>query len=95
MDRHSVRYFMLNNLDIESGIRRVANELEVDFGPSHAQAKEIDSKFYPQFSLHIRNEAERMAKNYTIFYSLENSIREVSVRPRPPNGTPETALMST
>ncbi len=68
---------MLNNLSIESGIRRVAKEFEADLGPSHRAQKEIENKFYPQFSLRVRNEAERMAKNYTIFYSLENSIREL------------------
>lgn len=77
MDKHSVRYFMLNNLSIESGIRQVAKDLEVDLGPEHQDQRDIETKFYPQFSLRIRSDAERMAKNYTIFYSLENSIREL------------------
>lgn len=77
MDQHSIRYFMLNNLGIESEIRKVADELDLDLGPSHSGEVEIDTKFYPQFSLRVRNEAERMAENYTIFYSLENSIREL------------------
>ncbi|WP_170529348.1 Swt1 family HEPN domain-containing protein [Ruegeria arenilitoris] len=77
MDKHTVRYFMLNNLSIESGVRQVAKDLEIDLGPEHQDQKEIETKFYPQFSLRIRSEAERMAKNYTIFYSLENSIREL------------------
>ena len=77
MDKHTVRYFMLNNLSIESGLRQVAKDHEIDLGPNHHESKEIETKFYPQFSLRVRNEAERMAKNYTIFYSLENSIREL------------------
>lgn len=77
MDNHSIRYFMLNNLSIESGVRKVASDLELDLGPTHHEQKEIESQFYPQFSIRIRTEAERMAKNYTIFYSLENSIREL------------------
>ena len=77
MDKHSVRYFMLNNLSIETGVRQVAKELEIDLGPSHHDQKKIETKFYPQFSYRVRSEAERMAKNYTIFYSLENSIREL------------------
>ncbi len=77
MDKHSVRYFMLNNLSIETGVRQVAKELEIDLGPSHQDQKGIETKFYPQFSFRVRSEAERMAKNYTIFYSLENSIREL------------------
>lgn len=68
---------MLNNLSIESGIRQVSKNLEIDLGPSHQDHKDIETSFYPQFSLRIRSEAERMAKNYTIFYSLENSIREL------------------
>lgn len=68
---------MLNNLSIESDIRATSQNLEIDLGPTHHDKKNIETKFYPQFSVHIRNEAERMAKNYTIFYSLENSIREL------------------
>jgi len=68
---------MLNNLSIESGIRQVANDLGVNLGQEHQDQREIETKFYPQFSLRVRTEAERMAKNYTIFYSLENSIREL------------------
>jgi hypothetical protein len=68
---------MLNNLSIESSLRKVAKEHEIDIGPSHHEEKEIETKFYPQFSHHVRSEAERMAKNYTIFYSLEKSIREL------------------
>lgn len=68
---------MLNNLSIEGGLRQASKDLEIDLGPSHQNSKGIETKFYPQFSLRIRNEAERMAKNYTIFYGLENSIREL------------------
>ncbi|WP_206508378.1 Swt1 family HEPN domain-containing protein [Silicimonas algicola] len=68
---------MLNNLSIESEVRSVAKELDLDLGPTHKREKEIENKFYPQFSLRVRSEAERMARNYTIFYSLENSIREL------------------
>lgn len=77
MDDHSIRYFMLNNLSIESGLRKVAKDHEIDLGTNHREEKEIETKFYPQFSHRIRTEAERMARNYTIFYSLENSIREL------------------
>ena len=77
MDNHSLRYFMLNNLAIESGIKNIAKELEINLGPEHQEKRELDNKFYPQFPLRIREEAARMAKNYTIFYALENSIREL------------------
>jgi hypothetical protein len=77
MDSHSIRYFMLNNLSVESGVRQVAKNLEVDLGPSHHPTKDIETSFYPQFSARIRSDAEQMARNYTIFYSLENSIREL------------------
>lgn len=66
---------MLNNLSIESDLRGVATELDIDIGASHQSNKEIENTFYPQFLQRVRDEAERMASNYTIFYSLENSIR--------------------
>ena len=77
MDNHSLRYFMLNNLAIESGIKNIAKELEINLGPEHQEKRELDNNFYPQFPLRIQEEAARMAKNYTIFYALENSIREL------------------
>lgn len=77
MDSHSIRYFMLNNLSIESGIRKISKDIEFDLGATHHEQVDIETTFYPQFRHSIRLEAERMAKNYTIFYSLENSIREL------------------
>lgn len=75
MDENSVKYFMLNNLSIEAELRKTASALEISLGENHELKSDIDNKFYPQFSQTVRAEAERMAKNYTIFYSLENSIR--------------------
>lgn len=77
MSDHNIRYFMLNNLAIESAIRAAEAEIGLDFG--HVQQNEAvqDQIYYPQFSRQVRAEAERMAKNYVLFYSLENSIRDL------------------
>ncbi len=77
MDSHSLKYFALNNLAIESSVREVASEQQINLGPTHSDHKDIEQTFYPQFTQRVRAEAERMARNYTIFYSLENSIREL------------------
>jgi hypothetical protein len=77
MSDHNFRYFMLNNLAIESAIRSIEAKTGLDFGHVPAKGDEQDQVYYPQFSEQVREEAERMAKNYVLFYSLENSIRDL------------------
>jgi len=77
MSEHNYRYFMLNNLTIESAVRAAEIEIGLDFGHSKPKVDEQDQIYYPQFSQQVRQEAERMAKNYVLFYSLENSIRDL------------------
>lgn len=72
----AVRLFCLNNLAIESDIRRIEFEYDIDLGHKDRSREKIDETFYPQFSEKIRKEANSMAANYVIFYCLENSIRE-------------------
>lgn len=76
-DHHVAKFFTLNNVAIEADLREVQEKFSVDLGPSHrsAHSTEKDNSYYPQFAAQLRAEAERMAANYTIFYSLENSIR--------------------
>lgn len=74
----TIKYFGLNNLSIESEIKNLEKRLGIDLGHSGGtKSDEIDQTYYPQFSMRLRKEAERMAKNYVIFYCLENAIREL------------------
>ncbi len=73
----AIKYFGLNNLSIETEIRRVEKMLDADLGHSGKSTKEVDEAYYPQFALNLRNEAENMARHYAVFYCLENSIREL------------------
>ena len=75
----ALKLFGLNNLTIESGIRKIEKEYEVNLGHNEDQEQNIDQTYYPQFTERLRNEASRMSKNYAIFYCLENSIRETIV----------------
>ncbi|MDN3274757.1 Swt1 family HEPN domain-containing protein [Frankia sp. RB7] len=72
----AVRLFGLNNVSIETEIRRVEVDQGIDFGHKKEVVKQ-EEKFYPQFSEKLRREAEDMARQYVIFYCLENSIREL------------------
>lgn len=83
INAHVARYFALNNLALEAELRSVARKSGLDLGPSHGK-RDVESSattqsYYPQFPSEIRDEAERMARNYVLFYSLENAIRGLIV----------------
>jgi hypothetical protein len=73
----AIRLFGLSNLSIESDIRRVEAEHNVDLGHRPKPSVGPEEQFYPQFSEKLRNEADAMAQHFAIFYCLENSIREL------------------
>lgn len=73
----AIKLFGLNNLTIESDIKRIEREYGVDLGHKENDEETIDEKYYPQFTERLRAEASRMSANYAIFYCLENSIREI------------------
>lgn len=75
----AIKLFGLNNLTIESELKRIEKEYEVDLGHKDQAIQTADEAFYPQFSEQLRSEAATMAKNYAIFYCLENSIRELII----------------
>lgn len=80
MRKHeALKLFGLNNLTIEAEIRRIEHQFDVDLGHRRRKEQQLDRTYYPQFSEHLREEAEGMAANYVIFYCLENSIRDLLV----------------
>ena len=72
-----IKLFGLNSLTIESDIRQIEKEYDVDLGHRKDLEQKIDQTYYPQFTERLRTEASRMSTNYAIFYCLENSIREI------------------
>ncbi|QGZ93268.1 Swt1 family HEPN domain-containing protein [Terricaulis silvestris] len=75
----AIRLFGLNNLAIESELRRVEDSIDVDLGHRRRGQEDTDQAYYPQFSEKLRDEAAAMAGHYAIFYCLENTIRTVIV----------------
>lgn len=73
----AIKLFGLNNLSIEADLRKIEKNTGYELGHGNQKSPEIDKKYYPQFTEKLRREAENMAKNYVIFYCLENSIREI------------------
>ena len=73
----AIKLFGLNNLAIESDIRKIEREYGIRLGHRRDEEERIDQTYYPQFVQRLRNEAARMSTNYAIFYCLENSIREI------------------
>ena len=68
---------LLNNLTIESDIRKIERDYGIHLRNRRDSEERIDQTYYPQFVERHRNEAARMSTNYAIFYCLENSIREI------------------
>ena len=85
----AIKLFGLNNLSIESEIRRIERECDVDLGHRDDQEQSIDKIYYPQFAERVRAEALRMSTSYQIFYCLENSIREIIVERLEEQGGPD------
>ena len=73
----ALKLFGLNNLIIESDIRKLERDYDIDLGHRREMEGQIDQKYYPQFPERLRREAAMMSRNYQIFYCLENSIREL------------------
>ena len=76
----AIKLFGLNNLTIESDIRQIEREFDVDLGHRDDLKQSLDEIYYPQFSERLRSKASSMSTNYAIFYCLENSIRELIVQ---------------
>ena len=72
---HSIKYFGLNNLALESDLSRVEREKKIQLrkarGPTHTD------DYYPQVPEQIRRDAAAMAQHYELFYCLEISIRDL------------------
>lgn len=75
MVQHSIKYFVLNSMAIESDLQRIEVELEIDLGHSSI-SPDKDNIYYPQFPDKTRKEASTMARHYELFYCLETWIRD-------------------
>jgi len=73
----SLKLFGLNNLLIESDIRRIENQNDIDLGHRRVETRAGADRFTLQFAQKLRDEAAEMARHYATFYCLENSIREM------------------
>jgi len=67
---NAIRLFGLNNLAIESSIRALQTDFQVDLGKEPPATVEKDDTYYPQFDARIRQEASSMGKYYEMFYCL-------------------------
>lgn len=75
--KHSDQFQLLclSNLRIEKGLRQVQSDYDVDLGKVTNEDIDIAEKLL-EFRQSLREEAKRMAQFYSVFYCLENSIRE-------------------
>lgn len=75
MVQHSIKYFLLNSMAIESDLQRIEVELQIDLGHRNLSSDQ-DDIYYPQFAEKTRREAAAMGRHYELFYCLETSIRD-------------------
>lgn len=76
---NAIKYFGLNNLTIESELRRLQASLHFDIGKKGETEGQIEKIYYPQFPEALRLEAAQMSEHYQVLYSLENSIRDMII----------------
>ena len=75
-EQDQVKLFHLNKTLLDSDIAVL--EQKYDIKIQHKQVSEDeDETFYPQFPIAIRRKAKEMGAHYEVFYSLENSIRDL------------------
>lgn len=74
-----LRLFGMSTLMLESGLRQIEVEHDVDLGHTARVTPDRDDVYYPQFDERIRREAAVMGQHYEIFYCLEKTIRELIV----------------
>ena len=73
----ALKLFAISNQLVEHELDRIEHEFVVDLRRGHQRSLETDETYYPQIDRAIRQEATRMAQHYEVFYSLENSIRNL------------------
>jgi hypothetical protein len=72
----AVKFFGLNNLSIESEMRRIEIEQDVELG--HRKTKRADEHYFPQFRINCGRKLKlKLRQRNSIFYCLENCIRSL------------------
>jgi len=81
-DAENIKFFCINNLSIESAVRKIEAEFDLDLGHSAEEFQENRdlNPYFMQFEKKFREESDKMAPIYRIFYCLENSIREIIIQ---------------
>lgn len=71
-----LRSFGMSGLQITDDLRHVEDRYGIRLGHGETPDPETES-YYPQFDERIRLQAKEMASHYELFYSLEQSIRQI------------------
>lgn len=70
------KVFVLSNHMLELELDDVERRHAVDLQRGHSSVS-VDRDYYPQIEAAIRAQAAAMAPHYEVFYSLENTIRQL------------------
>ncbi len=79
MKENLIRLFVLNNAAVDAALQdaRVAAGLNSDPTNVEEALDRLLEDYIPQFSGDLRAKAERMARFYSLFYLIENDIRDL------------------
>lgn len=74
-----LKKFVFSNQLAEHDLHQVEKKYDIDLGlvGSLKETQQIEADYYPQIETKFRKEAQRMAPEYELFYSLEKSIRSL------------------
>ena len=78
MTRNIVKAFGASNLLIETGLRKIQEDYELDLGKNirnKSSAPTTDVRM--RFRMDVRRDSETMAQYYAIFYCIERETREL------------------
>lgn len=76
---HHIRSFGMSGHLITDDLRQIEQKYRIDLGHgTRTQSGEVSS-YYSQFDQSIRSQAAEMAAHYELFYSLEQTIRQLII----------------
>lgn len=73
----AVKAFAMTNMLLEADLDRIEREHDVNLKRRVGLEKAKEGPYYSQFEERLRDEAREMARQYELFYCLEQSIREL------------------
>lgn len=73
----AIKSFAMTNMLLEADLDQIETEFQIDLGRKKETSNKIEDRYFPQFDMALRAEAQKMSEHYVIFYCLEKTIRQL------------------